>query len=145
MKFIQGHIRAFGGLFAFAFFLASSGFTVVLYHCTMGDMSSCAYSDTCMPTEREAPEHQRPANMLVTPVENLCHTVSIAGGLHTDPSIVEKESSAKHIKVEFVLAPLSDCVCTSLFDHLPQLLGINTSNVSPPSVETYVLNSSFLI
>ena len=145
MNFINRHIFILGRLFAVIFFLASSGFTVVLYHCTMDDMSICAPSDNCMAGNSEAADHQQPSEISLTSAGIPCHTVSVAGGLHTDPSIVEKESSAKHIKIEFVLAPTSDSGLTSIVDQPIQLLSTNTSNVSPPSVEKYVLNATFLI
>ena len=143
MKFIHKHVLALGRLFALTFFLASSGFTVVLYHCTMGEMSAC--TDYCMAGNADATDQHQPAQALLSSIENSCHTVTVAGGLRTDPSVVERGSIVQQIKVDFALSPDLNPVLASRIDQPILLFSTRASNFSPPTVETYLLNSTFLI
>jgi hypothetical protein len=74
-----------------------------------------------------------------------CHSMVIAGGLKTDPTVVEKESVARVIKVDLVAA-FSPNLAVSTVSFQVQPFSLTASqNASPPAVETYVLNSTFLI
>lgn len=145
MGFLSRHILTIGRLFVLLFFVANSGFTIALYHCTMGGMSGCVDPDKHVPVNCGAAPDQQPSGASVTSASLPCHVVKVAGGFHTDPSVMDREQGAKHIKVEQVLAPISDCVSISLVDHQSHLLNKCTSIIPQPSVETYVLNSTFLI
>jgi hypothetical protein len=145
MRFISQYSPTIGRLFLVLFFLANSGFTVVLYHCTMGDLDCCSKSDeeiSCACSTMNLPQSSsRPA---VTSGD-ACHSMTIAGGLKTDPTVVEKESAARVIKVDLVPAftPNSQLSTASL----PVQSSSSTAipNILPPAVETYVLNSTLLI
>lgn len=145
MKDLRRNISGVYRLFILLFFVANSGFTVVLYHCTMDGMPDCINSDKGVPVNCGAGEHQQASGALVTSASMPCHVIKVAGGFHTDPSVVERESGTKHIKVEQIQAPVSLCVSIPLVHHETYLFNCNRSNTSLHPVEAYVLNSTFLI
>jgi hypothetical protein len=145
MRFMSKHSPAIGRLFLLLFFLANSGLTVVLYHCTMGDLDCCRKSDeemSCACNTMNLP--QSPCGPAVTSGD-ACQPKIVAGGLKTDPAVVEKESPARVIKVDLVPAftPNSQLSTASLPVQSSSLAAIQ--NILPPAVETYVLNSTLLI
>jgi hypothetical protein len=150
MRPVNKHIFGFGRLFLVFFFLANSGFTVVLYHCAMTEemcgMSCCNGTNDCAAgTCEDMDESQTPVAHPVT-MGQPCQTATVVGGYQTDPTVVEKQFNGRQIITD-------DLLPTSVFEtgiglrvDLPAFHFTSTaSNVSPPSVETYVLNASFLI
>lgn len=74
-----------------------------------------------------------------------CHANTLVGGIMANPAVVEKENKYQQTKLSIVVDVISfDCFQTSSLN-LSSLYGQTTANVSPPSVEKYVLNASFLI
>jgi hypothetical protein len=145
MRFLNQHILTIGRLFVLLFFLANSGFTVVLYHCTMEEMECCTTSDGQMSgacSMMDPP--QTPSGPAVTSGDN-CQSMIIAGGLKTDPTLLEKESVGRVIKLDLVPAFTPDFAFSTVFPQVQPFSLTASQNVSPPAVETYVLNSTFLI
>jgi hypothetical protein len=145
MRFPNRHILTIGRLFVLVFFLANSGFTVVLYHCTMEEMDCCSTSDEQMSgacSMMDPP--QTSSGPAVTSGDN-CHSMTIAGGLKTDPTVVEKESVARVIKMDLVPAFTPDFALSTVFPQVQSFSSAASQNVSTPAVETYILNSTFLI
>ena len=150
MKFVSDHILPFGRLLLVLYFLGNSGFTAVLYHCTMTEemcgMSCCNGTNDCSAGICEdVDEPQPPVTDLMT-VDQPCQTATVVGGYHTEPTVVEKQFNARRI-INI------DLLATSVFEDaidyrvdLPAFHLVSAaSNISPPSVEAYVLNASFLI
>jgi hypothetical protein len=150
MRLLNKHILGFGRLFLVLFFLANSGFTVVLYHCTMTDemcgMSCCTGTDDCPAGACEDMDGpQTPATHPST-VDQPCQSATVVGGYHTEPTVVEKEFNGRHIiKTDLLPTSVFETAIGSRVDLPAFHLASAASNVSPPSVETYVLNASFLI
>lgn len=143
MTFLHRNILTIGRLFVLLFFLANSGFTVILYHCTMTDemcdMSCCA--ETCQDME----EGCGPATDAIG-VGQPCQTTTVVGGYQTEPTVLEKEYTGRQIiKYDLLLPSVFETAIADRVD-LPAFHIVSAaSNVSPPSVETYVLNATFLI
>jgi hypothetical protein len=145
MRSLTRHILIIGRLFVLIFFLANSGFTVVLYHCTMGDMDCCGTSDDDMSVAcgmmDVPPTSSGPS---ITSGFN-CLSVIIAGGLRTDPTVVEKESAARLLKVDLIAAFNPHSALSTGTPQVQPFSPVAAPDVSPPTVERYVLNSTFLI
>jgi hypothetical protein len=145
MRFLNRHLLTIGRLFVLLFFLANSGFTVVLYHCTMGEIDCCGTSDndmSCACSMMDPP--QTSSGPSITAGIN-CQSVIVAGGLKTDPTVVEKESAARLLKVDLVAAFAPDFAGSTITSQFQPVSLPSARDVSPPTVETYVLNSTFLI
>jgi hypothetical protein len=72
--------------------------------------------------------------------------MTVAGGLQTDPTIVEKESTARlHSKVTMLPVFAPDPALSQNLEEPLFLLSSAASNVSLRSVEKYVLNATFRI
>ena len=145
MRFLYRHILTLGRLFVLLFFVANSGFTVVLYHCTMEEMDCCTtpneqMSDAC--SMMDPP--QASSGPVLTAGDN-CHSVIVAGGLKTDPTVVEKESVSRVIKIDLVAGFVPYLEVSNVSSQAPSFSTAAPQNTSPPAVETYVLNSTFLI
>ena len=149
MQFLNRHILAIGRLFLALFFVANSGFTVVQRYCTMAQENhgiTCADdNDGCSAATCSDEGVPQPATAPAITDNMSCHVVSIGGGLPSDPTIVEKESSARHISAPLLLAPVSDLGVIIQVDRSLHLFSPAFANVPLHSVETYVLNSTFLI
>lgn len=150
MRFLNRHILTIGRLFVLLFFLANSGFTVVLYNCTMTDemcgMSCCTGLDDCSAeTCQDMEGPQTPAAHTIT-VDQPCQTATVVGGYRTEPTVLEKEFNGRQIiKVDLLPTSVYETAIGDRFDLPAFHLVSAASNVSPPSVETYVLNATFLI
>jgi hypothetical protein len=150
MRLLNKHILTFGRLLLVFFFLANSGFTVVLYHCTMADemcgMSCCdGKNDSQAGACEDMDGPQTPATHPVT-VDQPCQTVTVLGGYQVDPTVVAKAFDGRQI-IKIDLLP-NFVYQTAIGDRvdLPAFHLVSAaSNVSTPSVETYVLNATFLI
>lgn len=149
MQVLNRHILVIGRLLLALFFVANSGFTVVQRYCTMAhekhgeacanDNDGCSAA-TC--NDERVPQSATAPSI----TDNMsCHVVSVGGGLPSDPTIVEKESSARHVSAPLLLAPVPDLIVYSQDDSSPHHLPAASANVLPHSVETYVLNATFLI
>jgi hypothetical protein len=145
MRFLNRHLPTIGRLFVLLFFVANSGFTVVLYHCTMGEMDCCATSDDEMSRACCAMDPaQASSGPSITAGIN-CQSVIIAGGLKTDPTVVEKESVARLLKVDVLGTFAPGLALSTVTSRLQPFSLTAVRGVSPPTVKTYVLNSTFLI
>ncbi len=150
MNLINRHSPGFGRFFLALFLLANSGFTVVLYHCAITDemcgTSCCKGTDCCTASSCEVKSGQQapvaPAFSLYHP----CQTAAVAGGYQTGPTVLEKQFNGERI-IKSDLLPAS--VFQTVIGNPANPAAFRTvsvaSNVSPSSVETYVLNSTFLI
>ena len=145
MKFLNGHILAIGRLFVLVFFLANSGFTVVFSHCTMQDMDCCTTPEQGMSGACGMMDPPQPSGGLSVTAGDDCQKVIVAGGLTVDPTVVEKESAQRVVRVELFAAFTADLEFSPVSSQLHEPCPSASQNVSPPSVETYILNSSFLI
>jgi hypothetical protein len=150
MRFPNRHILTIGRLFVLLFFLANSGFTVVIYHCTMTgemcQMSRCNGTNDCPAGACEDMDGpQTPATHAVT-VDQPCQTATVIGGYQVDPTVIAKEFNGKQIiKIDLLPASALETTIGDRLDLPTFHLASAASNVSTPSVETYVLNSTFLI
>lgn len=145
MQSLHRQILLIGRLFVLLFFLANSGFTVVLYHCTMEKMDCCTTSDEQMSDACSTMDPpQAPIGPAVTAGSN-CHTMIVAGGLKTDPTVVEKESVARVIKADLVAGFAPNLAVSSVSFQTQPFSSTASQNASPPAVEMYILNSIFLI
>ncbi len=133
-----------GRLFILVFFLAASGFTVVLHHCTEQEQACCPTSDhgscACAMTD--------PSQSSDTPsvyAGDCCDSVLIAGGLKIDDMVVEEESATRVVKPELVKTLTAGSLSLTLAPMRIPHSWITSFNIAPPTVETYVLNSTFLI
>ncbi len=155
MRILNNHILAFGRFFLLLFFLGNSGFTAVLYHCTMStcttteEMSGtgcCAGMACCTCVSGgETAGLQSSVEHGVT-VAQRCLTATLAGGNLTEPTIVEKAFNGQQsFKVDLLAATLYETVIDSGLDLSVSHLASAASKVSKSSVEKYVLNATFLI
>ena len=151
MQFLNRHILVLGRLFLVIFIVATSGFSVVMTYCTMSDGGACPmasgndddqdWSGTCADhTSQQGATHAALSNNYA------CMLTTVAGGLQTDPTTIEKVSHRQELTKLVVLpaaVPLqmSSLILDRPFSHYSSA----GPNVSPPSVEKYVLNATFLI
>jgi hypothetical protein len=145
MQFLSRHILTIGRLFLLLFFLGNSGFTVVLYHCTMEDMDCCSASDEKMSCACSMMEPiQSSGGPAVSSGDN-CHSMTIAGSLKTDLTVLEKESVTRVIKLDLVAAVTPKVTLSTVPSQGQLFSSTGSQNASPAAVETYVLNSTFRI
>jgi len=144
-----GIILVIGRLFLALFFVANSGFTVAQRYCTMAHErhgEACADdNDGCSAATCNGEGVPQSATAAAITDNMSCHVVNVDGGLPSDPTIVEKESSARHISAPLLLAPVPDLGVNIQVDSSLHLFSPAFANVPLHSVETYVLNSTFLI
>jgi len=150
MHSVNKHILALGRLFLVLFFLANTGLTFILYHCTMcGTADGMACCDHQKPaTASHCSDMDSPPQTGATLAAHSasCMVTTVVGGLQTDPKFVEKASFAPQVtKIDFVRVALSASSNGPNVDRPFCLLTSVDSNFSPPSVEKYVLTASFLI
>ncbi len=124
------------------FVLANSGFTMVMYTCSMG---CCGDGRICAPAGSGGRSSVPHFPISVAGVRLSCMSVTIAGGIHTDPTVVEKKFSARPLHSGLVPAALSDQ--RPVIHSLPSstLKAFAGRWVVPSSVEKCALNSTFLI
>jgi hypothetical protein len=150
MILFNKNILGFSRLFLMLFFLANAGFTVVLYHCTMTEemcgMSCCVGINDCAAgTCQDMDRSQTPETKFVK-VDRPCQTATVVGGVQNEPKVVEKQFNSRQIiSIDLLPSSVFEAAIGPRVD-LPVFHFTSTaSNFSPPSVETYVLNASFLI
>lgn len=142
MKSFPGHILSLGRVLAVITFLANSGFTTILHNCTMVSMSCC---DAPSETNHKDCGESLPADSAPSIQSNsVCHTNTVVGGVTTNPAVFEKNGKSdlkkSVLEVTLLVSPttLSQDFASSSFPAV-------TTPVFLPSVEKYVLNSTFLI
>ncbi len=145
MHLFDKHILPLGRVLALLFFVANAGFTVVQFHCTMQDMGCCAplkqeMSDACGMMDQP----QASSGPSVSSGEK-CHFWVVAGGLKTDPTVVEKSSAQRGISFELAYDIVAAYSIPAVDSYSQTHSFMTSSSVSPPAVEKYVLASSFLI
>ncbi len=143
MKLFTKNTIYIGRVVAFLFFIASSGFTTILHICTM-EASACC--DTSGASDHQAcpnPEKSFPGSGASIQNANECHINAVAGGLAAIQALLEKDIKAQNVDILSVLnstfVSLAPSTNTSSFTYS------YSESVSPPSVEKYVLNETFLI
>ncbi len=150
MRILNNHIAGFGRLFVVLFLLTNSGFTVVLHHCTMTDqtcgMPCCAGTQDCPGGSCEDMDGPQPPPAHIVIVEQPCMTATVVGGYETEPTVVEKVADGRQNTATNVLPPsVLESAVDDRIDLPPFHSATASPKVSPSSVETYVLNSTFLI
>ncbi len=145
MHLFDRHILPLGWVLVLLFFVANAGITVVQFHCTMQDMGCCAplkqeMADACGMMDQP----QTSSGPSVSSGEQ-CHSWVVAGGLKTDPTVVEKTYAHRGISVDLAyhIVPTNSIPVVDSYTQTHNFLA--SSSVSPPPVEKYVLASSFLI
>ena len=129
-------------LVAVLFFVTGSGFTVILHHCEMDNV-------TCCETMREGSSRTMGNEMpqqgsTVAQVSASCCENVVIGGLNTTPVLLEKQSQKDHKLDQVAVIVCSDVTVTHSVILSKHHLS-STETASPPSVEKYVLYSSLLI
>ena len=143
MRAISKHLNAFGKAFTFVFLLACSGFTTILHICAM---HACECCDTSGASDLNVcPDEQLPLPVAGLSFHGIddCHINAVVGGIGVVQALVENESKPQNVEV--LSLPTSTFVssarvCTSSWFNYSY-----SERVSPPSVEKYVLNATFLI
>lgn len=150
MRRISTHIPSLSSLVLALFVIANSGFTVVLYHCTICDQtaaaSCCADQSVCGPEGCPMADTPRPSGAALDGSSMPCLVMVVAGGVQTAPTIVEKETRSTQNRflqlLPVVMAPSAADPCP----HTPfSSLAHARMDDSPPSVEKYILNASLLL
>ena len=142
MRSFSGHSISFARLMVLLFVLANSGFTMVMYTCSMG---CCGDGRICAPAGSGGRSSVPHSPIAIAGARLSCMSMTIAGGFHTDPTVVEKKFSARPLHGGVVLAALSDQ--QPVIHSLPSstLKAFAGRWVVPSSVEKCALNSTFLI
>jgi hypothetical protein len=143
MQIINRNIILVGRIVAFLFFLASSGFTSVLHICAMEASGCCDVSPAGGEKPCENPLPQSTGH--VTQIGSSCLANIVAGGLVGVQGTTEKDSRAQVSKPIALIGSLAPRML-----HLPSISvsrhhSSHNPACSPPSVETYIMNTSFLI
>ena len=151
---LNNHIAPFRHFILALFFLANSGFTVVLYHCTvtvcpMGQelpaMSCCSGDHGCTCGMCEEAARPRTAGEHSVTLSRQCQTATVAGGNISEPTILNKTITGRVLANPDCPAVHSHSLATApRFEFSVFHMSI-PSNVSTSSVEKYVLNAAFLI
>ena len=141
---IGRHMAYFRGSVALLLFLSSSGFTTILHNCVM-EASECC--DISAGSDQKGCETPLTA-VAGESVQGLfdCHTNTVVGGPADIQAVAEKDG--KHLNQKLELLSLLSSHHASLS---PLSINANRSNlissgnVSPPSVEKYILTAALLI
>ncbi len=149
MKPILRHTRILTTVFMVLFFLANSGFTVAWYACTMkSDMTS----RSCCKTESKdgptsCPMSDKGNNGAATRINGNvpCLKTIVAGGLQDVSSVIQKELTSQVAKGDLVVLHAPTAVVSPGYAQSLLAEYSSASYVLPARVETYVLNSTFLI
>ena len=130
------HIEVLGRLFVLLFMIASSGFTVVLRNCLMNSPDCCA--TMCQESAPSAKDESVNAQMG-------CPMSIVAGGLNTNPGLIEKSVKLQNNRHEVLPVTVSHPGRYAQPQNEFGRITPYSSSSSHPSVEKYVLYSSFLI
>jgi hypothetical protein len=132
-----------GRIIALLLFIASSGFTTIVHACAMEATQCC---DTSRARDHKACENPFP--LVAGPSvqrEFDCHTNTVAGGLAGVQGLIEKDGKPLNNRLEVLSAVVSQYISFASSGTASWLSTSYCTSVSPPSVEKYVLNASFLI
>lgn len=146
MKFFPRHMILSGRILAILFILANSGFTAVLRQCTMksiAPMECCGGSDQSNESTCDGTQNQ--AGLRLVESQFSCHTTTLVGGIATTFALLQKELTKQNIKTNEMCGRYQqNTICTNTLYHSTNPAQV-TATLSPPSVEKYVLNETFLI
>ena len=130
------------------FVLANSGFTLVLYQCTMCDLTDtapcCTPSEQCGSECRPDAEANRAGDATLGQGTMTCMVMTAIGGVPADPANVEKNSRTEQISRPDLAPALSDGIMIPVPSSTTSSL-LPLSPLSPPQVAKYVLNETFRI
>lgn len=157
MSFFTKNINLLKVIMAVLFFVGTSGFTAILEHCCCSEESAKHMeADKCLEPsammEHTETDHASsmeeclpPTSPTIAATGNACHTKIVAGGLSSLLSLLEKEIKLQDSKLQIgnLSLSVSDLVIP-VTTTAKSYSSLNLSS-SPPSVEKYVLNASFLI
>lgn len=149
MKRIYRHSNILTSIFAVLFFLANSGFTVAILECTMksdsADMACCRAEKNEMAAFCPMMHHDDVASAAKTDGDKSCHKIFVAGGLQDVSSVLQKEMTPKIAKGDLTVLPAPTNVVAPTLSQSSFADLSSASHVLPSRVQTYVLNSTFLI
>lgn len=142
MKRLTIHSVTLGRLLVVALLLTNAGYTTILSTCTMGAAECC--NDSAGHGQCEMP---------LVPVRGQaslqdafqCHATTVAGGLNGIRALVEKNVKQQALDVEIIATVVRGDPAMSALAPKIQSLTASSQLLSPPSVEKYVLNETFLI
>jgi len=136
------HTRLTAIIAALLLALSSSGFTAVLHSCLMAEKSCCG-----LPLNMMAGTPLNDAEGAADPTltSNMsCCAVTVAGGLNTNPIVSgTQQTTPQHLDLISLLPPSVLSGAQDIHSH--PIHFASSAAASPPSVEKYVLNASFLI
>lgn len=144
MKPFTKNIVSIGRIVAFLFFVTSSGFTTMLHICSM-QASECCDPSGASDHHACPNEEEKPAPVAGESIQGVddCHVNTVVGGLSAIQALLEKDSKVQndsnHAPLVSTFVSLVPSTSTSVVSYS------STENVTPPSVEKYVLNETFLI
>lgn len=143
MGYISKHILPVSRALALATFLASSGFTTIVHNCTMEVPVCC---EAPKETNHKDCGESVPANKELAVRSNaLCHTNTVVGGVTTNPAVLEKDAKSDVKKLQIAQSILTTSGADFNQPRTPLSSFFSATPVFLPSVEKYILNSSFLI
>lgn len=133
-------MRLTTAIVAFLMVLSSSGFTVVLHSCLMAERSCCSASMTGHMAGDEGAIPGKPE----LKNDMSCCSTTVAGGVNSNPIVTGTlQPALAHLDLVALLPPMVSSGGQCIASHSTFFL--SSTAASPPSVEKYVLNSSFLI
>jgi len=136
------HIKPLQLISAAFVFLASSGATIVVRQCSM-DTASCCNTASCDNDDACDQPVALPSDHSIK-AEYSCRTTTLVGGLAIQQAVVEQPHKSLLIMAVLGLVVPPDCRLSAQPPRSSSAL-LLADAASPPSVEKYVLNASFLI
>jgi len=128
-------------VFAALVFFASSGATAVIRQCTMASASCCG---TASCDDDAYPQPVAPPSGQSIRAEFTCQVTTLIGGLAIRQGVVEQAHKPLLHKILAVSVVAHNCALTT-HSHRSSSPQLFADAASPPPVEKYVLNASFLI
>lgn len=143
MGYFSKYTLFVGRALALATFLASSGFTTIVHNCTMGIPVCC---EAPREINHKDCSERVPANKELAVRSNAaCHTTTVAGGVTTNPAVLEKDAKSDVKKLQIAQSIITTSILRLDQLHTPLNFFSNDTSVFLPSVEKYILNASLLI
>ena len=142
MIFSSKHIKPLRLAFAALVFLASSGAAAVIRECKVEAMSCCAPVSRANHDDCDQPA--LPISRHSIKAQFTCHTTALVGGVAIKQALVEQQHKPELPK-QIVFCIASSQSLLSAQTNRSSSTFFLTETVSPPTVEKYVLNGSFLI
>lgn len=142
MQRLTRHSVTLGRVLVAALLLANAGYTTILSTCTMGAAECCngttGHRQCDMPLE--------PAGGQASLQDAFqCHATTVAGGLNDIQALVEKHMKQLLPVGEFIATVVCGDRAMAAYASKINSLTSSSHHVSPPPVEKYVLNETFLI